>query len=449
MALRIRHDDATWAAYHPLVTRGEDMSKREALFRLIAESARAEQGEEGLALRAGELVQAVPSAEATLTNDQVVNLLHEHQELEALAVVRDGVPVGLIKRTTFMESYGKLYARELFGSRRCDTWMDQRPLVFDAETPVESLTLSALGAGSKALSDGFVVTRDGKYVGLGSGFSLMKAMSGLERAKTRQLLDSIDYASRIQRAQHWASDYELDQALPDHALLWEPRDVVGGDCYFFRRDDTGLVGAVVDCTGHGVPGAFMTLIVLAYLQDLGGAAGIHDPGAVLAGINRHVKRVLAQRGDDRAVSQGGGEERADGGLDAACFHLSRDASQLAFASARMPLIVMRPGAAPSVVEGERVSVGYSDTPDDHRWTKVEVPVVPGMRVAIASDGVIDQVGGDRRLGFGRRRLLQVLAEAQARPLPELEARFRTAFADWQGTEARRDDVTLFAATVAP
>jgi serine phosphatase RsbU (regulator of sigma subunit) len=72
-----------------------------------------------------------------------------------------------------------------------------------------------------------------------------------------------------------------------------------------------------------------------------------------------------------------------------------------------------------------------------------------MRVAIASDGVIDQVGGDRRLGFGRRRLLQVLAEAQARPLPELEARFRTAFADWQGTEARRDDVTLFAATVAP
>ncbi|MCW0038242.1 hypothetical protein OIO03_22370, partial [Acinetobacter baumannii] len=149
--------------------------------------------------------------------------------------------------------------------------------------------------------------------------------------------------------------------------LWEPRDVVGGDAYFCRATPQGLLGCMFACTGHGVPGAFMTLIALSFLEQAVAPAGLGtgtgtgtgtstgaaiDPGALLGQMNRYIKRVLQQRTRDAQPAWGAPAAPADGlpaektssdCLDAALFLQSPCGTQLRFASARLDLLVAPPG----------------------------------------------------------------------------------------------------------
>jgi serine phosphatase RsbU (regulator of sigma subunit) len=319
--------------------------------------------------------------------------------------------------------------------------MDRAPLVVEASTPVELLVHRAVTWGAKVLKDGFITVQEGRYVGIGTGFALLEAMSSLEAEKTRQLMASIEYASMIQRSHLGPSDEALARAAPDHAIAWEPRDVVGGDCYFFRQTPAGLFGAVLDCTGHGVPGAFMTLIALSFLDQQVGPQAC-DPGETLAALDVHIKRVLGQdlgpAGLDRA-------DHSDDGLDGVCLLLHADGGSVSFAGARLPLFLAREGAAEAAIfDGDRMSVGYHDTPPGHRWTTQRLPVRPGDLLAVATDGAFDQIGGPKRIGFGRRRLAALIGAHRGHPASTLPGAFRAAFDAWQGSEARRDDVTLFA-----
>lgn len=418
------------------------MIRIERLYDSLVVSAGTAGGRPRLAARAAELAVEQAPVEAEVTNDAVLALLSARKDLEALAVVEEGRPIGLINRNIFMEAYAKPYAREVFGRRSCIAWMDKEPLVVDAALPLETLVQQAVEAGAKALKDGFLVTRDGRYAGLGTGYALLKAIAAVEAEKTRRLMDSIEYASHIQRAYLRASDEHLAAAVPEHALVWEPRDVVGGDCYFVRRLEGGTFLALLDCTGHGVPGAFMTLITLSWLeQAFLGPGAPRDPAAALAGLNRHVKRVLGQGGVE--AREDGVEIRSDDGLDGACLWLPAGGGPVEYAGARLPLLALRPGEAEvEVVEADRQSVGYLDTPGDQAWTTRRLELPPGTLLALATDGVIDQIGGPSRVAHGRRRLAGLLGEHRAEPAPALARRFGEAFAAWQATELRRDDVAL-------
>jgi serine phosphatase RsbU (regulator of sigma subunit) len=418
------------------------MIRIERLYDSLVTSAAVADGHPRLAARAADLAAPQAPIDIETTNDQVLAHLRDHPEVEALAVVQGGVPVGLINRNIFMEAYVKPFAREVYGRRSCIAWMDKEPLLADAALPLETLVHQAVAIGAKALKDGFLVTEGGRYAGLGTGYALLKAIAAVEAEKTRRLLDSIEYASTIQRAYLRTSAEQLAAAVADQAMVWEPRDVVGGDCYFFRRLPGGTFLALLDCTGHGVPGAFMTLIALSWLgQAFQGAEPPRDPAAALAGLNGYVKRVLGQTPDE--MGPDGQAPRSDDGLDAACLWLPDGAGHAEFAGAHLPLLLVRPGGEePEVVDGDRTSVGYVDTPADQRWTTRRVAVPPGTLLALATDGVIDQPGGPRRLAHGRRRLAQLLGEHRAEPAAPLAARFREAFAAWQGAELRRDDVTL-------
>lgn len=394
-----------------------------------------------LAAHAGAIAREVVAMEVARSNDEVMAIFSEQADLEALAVLDGGRPVGLINRSAFLEAYVRPFARELYGRKPCTVWMDPEPLVVEAATPVELLVQQAVAWGAKVLKDGFITVADGRYVGLGTGFALLEAMSAIEAEKTRQLMASIEYASMIQRSHLGPSDDELSRAVPDHGVAWEPRDIVGGDCYFFRRASGGLFGAVLDCTGHGVPGAFMTLIAMSFLDQHVGH-GACDPGETLAALDTHIKRVLGQG----AGAVGAGQaDHSDDGLDGACFFLPAGGEAVTFAGARLPLLVAREdGREASVIDGDRMSVGYHDTPAGHRWTTHRVPVRPGDLLVIATDGAFDQIGGPRRIGFSRRRVAALVGAHRGRPAAQLPDAFRAAFAAWQGTEARRDDLTLVA-----
>ncbi|CAN0513775.1 unnamed protein product, partial [Phaeothamnion confervicola] len=160
------------------------------------------------------------------TNETVRELFARNESLETVAVVEQGHPIGLINRNLFMEHYARPFARDVFGRKSCIAFMDKAPVVVDAATPIEVLVKAAVDAGGRVLKDGFITTAHGQYLGLGTGYGLMKAMSDIESEKTRQLLSSISYASLIQRSHLAESDRVLQAHMPDHGLLWEPRDVV-------------------------------------------------------------------------------------------------------------------------------------------------------------------------------------------------------------------------------
>jgi serine phosphatase RsbU (regulator of sigma subunit) len=387
---------------------------------------------------AGELVHPLPAIEAGTTNERVMQFFAEHPDQEVAAVVSGGRPTGLLGRHAFMETWARPFQRDLWGRRACELLMDRNPLVVDVRDPLPVLAARAVQAGARVLRDGFVAVRNGSYAGVGTGFAILEASAALEAARASQIVANVEYASLIQRSQLDVSRRELAAAWPDPAIRWEPRDTVGGDCFLFRARPEGLVGAVIDCTGHGVSGAFMTLIVLSALERaLDAVAGLPDPGALLGALSKSVKRVLGQR------SEGARTGLSDDGFDGGCIAIPAGGREALWAGARLPLYVASAKEV-EVVEGSRTSGGYRATPDDEAWITRRVAVPERGALVVATDGVTDQVGGARAIPFGKRRLAGTVAEVATCGARAIVERIGEAVAGWQGQEPRRDDVTVVA-----
>ncbi|MGE5546717.1 MAG: SpoIIE family protein phosphatase [Solirubrobacterales bacterium] len=258
------------------------------------------------------------------------------------------------------------------------------------------------------------------------------ANSELEKAN-RFVNDGIRYASRIQTA-----------LLPDQGALvgvvdelsvgWQPLDIVGGDYYWAGSFGSKGVIAVMDCTGHGVPGAFMTAVVASSFSRILHHHGHEDPAEMLTQLNHLVKTALRQDRDS-AVS--------NDGLDAGVCVVDRAKGTVTFAGANLPLLVSAEGGF-RFLRGDRMSLGYLDSPEDYRFTAHEIPITAGAAFYLYTDGVTDQVGGESRRLFGRNRLQAALEEVGDLSLTEqMDALFQR-LARWRGDERRRDDMTFLA-----
>jgi serine phosphatase RsbU (regulator of sigma subunit) len=344
----------------------------------------------------------------------------------------------LINRDIFLSQMSKPFHRELYDKKSCIAFMDKEPLIVDANESIESLTFKTVDAGEKALVDGFIVTREGRFAGVGSGLELVNAVAEMQAEKNRQIMQSIEYASVIQRAMLRASDETLASKLSDAAMVWEPRDVVGGDFYHFAAAQNGWFGAVADCTGHGVPGAFMTLLASASLSKALEQMGPRDPAALLSAVNRNVKGLLGQ------VNNAEGSTQSNDGLDTAFFRFDAAENVLHFAGAKIALHVLRPDAAEfETIAADRMGVGYVDSHEDHEWNLRMVEVPAGSLLFLCTDGLTDQIGGPRGISFGKRRALNEIYKHRNESPATICERVRLALAEWQGAQSRRDDVTFF------
>lgn len=371
-----------------------------------------------------------------------IEIFYARSDMVSLAVVEGDRPIGLINRDIFLSQMSKPFHRELYDKKSCIAFMDKEPLIVDADMSIEALTFKTVEAGSKALTDGFIVTRHGRFIGLASGFQLLGAVAEIQAEKNRQIMQSIEYASVIQRAMLRASRDALPSIPAETALVWEPRDVVGGDFYHFASLADGWFGAVADCTGHGVPGAFMTLLASASLSQALERIGPRDPAALVSTLNRNVKGLLGQ------VDGTGESPQSNDGLDAAFFWFDSTQRQLYFSGARIALHVLRPDSDHfDSISGERMGVGYVDSLTDYAWALNAAALAPGSLIFVSTDGLIDQIGGPRKIAFGKRRALDFIIEHRAHPLSTICEGLQQALADWQGTQARRDDVTLFFARI--
>jgi len=417
---------------------------------LAATAADANKGNAKLVIKAEQLSRPLDAITPETTSEELRTKFSELGGAMAIAVTEDGCPIGMINRNIFMEQYARPFAKELYGSKTCIVFMDKTPLIVDCNTPIETLVKAAVESGGKVLADGFITTVEGQYQGVGSGFDLLKAMSEIEAEKTRQLMSSINYASLIQRSHLVESDQVLQNDIGDYGLMWQPRDVVGGDAYFFRKVQDGIFGCIFDCTGHGVPGAFMTLIVMSFLEQcVQPTASDVNPGEIIGKLNVYLKRVLRQE-DRRSGDTSQADKASNDGLDAAMFVLSEDQMSLRFASAKLSLLLAKPGVEEiQVVEGHKQAVGYADTMLSTVWPTQNIELGPDCLVMIPTDGVIDQIGESKRIAHGKKRLIQFLSTNRHMGSAELTPAFDAAFLKWQGSQRRRDDVTMLVFRTKP
>ncbi|MAD40664.1 MAG: serine phosphatase RsbU, regulator of sigma subunit [Tistrella sp.] len=253
----------------------------------------------------------------------------------------------------------------------------------------------------------------------------------------RQVMESIRYARRIQEG-ILPDPAVLAPAMADIALLWEPLDVVGGDyCWMERRDGKCLI-LLADCTGHGVPGAFMTLVVASELKAILDVASMPAPDLILAELDRRLRARLRQDRPDP-----GGHDASDDGVDAAVCLYDEATGTVAFAGAGLSLTVVGPDGVSSIT-GVRRSLGYRTLPPPGRIPVHLHQVRPGESFHLWTDGVTDHVGGPSRRLFGRRRMAALLASHADLPLADRLRALTAALDDWRGAEARRDDMTLVA-----
>ena len=146
------------------------------------------------------------------TNEKVMEVFNRYRDLVSLPVVEGKQPIGLINRNIFLSQMSKQFRMELYGRKSCIAFMDKEPLIVDAALDIEALTFKTVEYGEKALSDGFIVTRDGVFAGTGNGLQLMRVVADMQASRNRQIMHSIEYASVIQQSTLRSSLDEIGRA---------------------------------------------------------------------------------------------------------------------------------------------------------------------------------------------------------------------------------------------
>jgi len=261
---------------------------------------------------------------------------------------------------------------------------------------------------------------------------LRERYDDLKRANEK-IMQSIQYAERIQHSL-LPETPEMDRLL-NNFVIWQPRDIVGGDLYLFEKCPHGYLVAIMDCTGHGVPGAFVTMIVGSSFKTILKEIAPDDPAALLSALNTHVKSALHQKGE--------GSLSSDDGLDAGICFVNLEKGTLTFAGARIPLWYSHHDEIREI-KGDKQSLGYVRSDPAFRFTNHELPLTPGAVFYLATDGILDQIGGPARLPFGKKRLFEVLLNHRQLALAGQREMLLSTFSAYMHSEERRDDLSVVA-----
>ncbi|HBG21529.1 MAG TPA: signal protein [Desulfobulbaceae bacterium] len=248
----------------------------------------------------------------------------------------------------------------------------------------------------------------------------------------KQILDSLCYAQLIQASILPTAD-KVQPFLTEFFVLYQPRDIVGGDFYFFRAlAEGGWLLAVIDCTGHGVPGAFMTMTANAVLANIIDSDETDDPAAILTILNQRFHDTFHRNSDKDGI---------DYGLDIGLCRYRPASDTLFFAGARIDLHYVMAGEAVTI-GGQRKSIGYRRSDREVRFENRAVADARNKSFYLTSDGILDQAGGQQGWGFGRRRFGRLIGSIAGLRAMEQEAAIQQELARYQGTYPQRDDITV-------
>ncbi|MDW8438775.1 MAG: tetratricopeptide repeat protein, partial [Chloroherpetonaceae bacterium] len=249
------------------------------------------------------------------------------------------------------------------------------------------------------------------------------------------ILSSIRYASRIQRAL-LPNDKRMSRALSEWFALYKPQAIVSGDFYWFYDFGETRFVAVGDCTGHGVPGAFMSLLGISFLNQVIVEKRAWSPAKALALLNELMRQALRQEKSEDAFAA------LRDGMDIALAKL--EGNRLTFAGARRPLYVAQvKGAQTELIElkGDRASIG-GFLEKETNFSEQTLELLGEERIYLTTDGYAD-IGNEAGKSYGRRRLAQLLKDIAPLPMAEQKARLEEEMRAFQGSAEQRDDITIF------
>ncbi len=250
--------------------------------------------------------------------------------------------------------------------------------------------------------------------------------------KNREITDSISYAKRIQDAILPAPE-TIRQIMPDSFILFKPKDIVSGDFYFFLHNKEKIYFGAADCTGHGVPGAFMSLIGYEKLYDASHQTS--HTGEILSIVNKGIRKSLRQSTDSNSTRDG---------MDIAlcCIQKENGGTHLSFSGANRPLWVIRKGATElEEYKPTKKAIG-GFTEEDQGFDVFKTEVKEGDTIYMFSDGYTDQFGGEKGKKFTSKRFKDLLLEIKNMTMID-QAKHLESFIDgWKQKEEQLDDILV-------
>ncbi|WP_270562827.1 SpoIIE family protein phosphatase [Clostridium beijerinckii] len=250
------------------------------------------------------------------------------------------------------------------------------------------------------------------------------------RESNQKINDSIEYAKRLQES-ILPSLEELKKSFMENFVIWKPKDTVGGDFFWLREIEDVLVFVVGDCTGHGVPGAFMTMTVNAILHNIVNTINKEDPSMILQELHIQLRQALNKNSNPSSV---------DDGLDIAIFSIKKKAS-LIYAGANIELYIKREGEV-KVFKPQTRGIGYRDIELKENLKNEIIQIQEGDIFIVTTDGFIHQNGGERKYPFGKKRLRNMIKECEFKDFESIKSKFENTMEVYKGNEEQRDDITV-------
>lgn len=248
--------------------------------------------------------------------------------------------------------------------------------------------------------------------------------------KNTEITDSINYAKRIQSALI-PSEKNFSRLFPESFVLFQPKDIVSGDFYWLAEKDGLIFYATADCTGHGVPGGFMTMLGISFLDELVNEKKLRQPAAILDQLRERIIQVMKQSSP--------GETKMQDGMDIVLCCYEKSTHRLQYAAANNPLYLLR--------ENE-----FTEFPSDKQpcgfyhgmkpFTNHEIQLQPGDSVFTATDGFADQFGGPQGKKFKYKPFRERLLQQRQLPMQEQKEALLATFHQWKGALEQVDDVLV-------
>ncbi len=248
--------------------------------------------------------------------------------------------------------------------------------------------------------------------------------------KNKDITDSINYAKRIQQAKLPRKE-EIFSSLPQSFVLFKPKDIVSGDFYFFHKNDKSIFIASADCTGHGVPGALMSMIGSEQLDDA--VAQSNDPSKILNFLNKGIKTSLRQSDN---------EESTRDGMDIAFCSIDTENRIVKYAGANRPIWIIRCGQSEvEEIKATKKAIGGL-TEDNQHFDTHELTFKKGDTLYLTTDGYADTFGGEGSKKLTTKKFKQILFEIQHMTMQEQELYLDNFIEDWKAGTEQVDDILV-------
>lgn len=248
----------------------------------------------------------------------------------------------------------------------------------------------------------------------------------------KEITDSIQYASRIQNAMLPPGDY-IDSLLPERFIIYKPRDIVSGDFYYITEKDEKIICVIADCTGHGVPGAFMSMLGISFLNEIiSRHRDLPHSNEILEELRDHVIKSLHQTGKT-------GESQD--GMDLALYILDRKAGKMEFSGANNSLWIFRNG---EMIEkkADKMPIGIYYSLEDNAFTRHDIDLHKGDVVYAFSDGYYDQFGGPMQKKFMIKNFRKLLKQIHRKNLKEQKRILLETLEQWMADISQVDDILV-------